>query len=463
VTTEIFRFNGHTDSQELSFQFIKNGPSISVQLLFLRTRNSLNQTLKTMKFLRKFSVQILVKKNRVNLAGLVPIYARLFLDGVRTDCFLKRNIELQHWDTNKQKAKRTFTGSHVLNEYLDICRGELNKHFNMMLAAHEDVTVEMIKASFHGEKVRREKEKSFLKVFRTFLQMQEEKAAAQLKKKGRHKRFKVLYNKVQAFIKQKFDKEDLLPSEMKLNFIVGFEHYLQTTGTMGHNTAMKCAKDLKQVMTFVAIEVDLHHNPFQSFKCTYKKVKRKYLTQAELEAIENKEISIARLDEVRDCFIFCCYTGYSYQDVEALSPSDLGIGIDKKLWILRDRGKTGNVENVPLLSKALAILDKYKDHPYCKKFNRLLPVNSNVRYNAYLKEIADLCGITKALTTHVARHTCATTILLSNGVPIETTMEFLGHNDIRTTRIYAKIVQQKLSEDMHNLEERLNTKQLKNS
>ncbi|MEO5976061.1 MAG: tyrosine-type recombinase/integrase [Chryseolinea sp.] len=411
-----------------------------------------------MKFLQHFTVHIFVKKNKVNQAGLVPIYARLFLDGVRTECYLKKNIALEHWDIAKGKAKRTFHGSYVLNEYIDMVKGELNKHFNMMLASHEEVTVEMVKTSFQGEKVRKENEKSFLDVFRIFLHMQEEKAAAQLKKKGRHKRFKVLYGKVQAFIRHKFEKEDLLPSEMKLNFIVAFEHYLQTVGGISHNTAMKCAKDLKQVMNFVAIEVDLHHNPFQSFKCSYKKVKRKYLTQAELDAIENKEISISRLDEVRDCFVFCCYTGYSYQDVEALSPTDLGIGIDKKLWILRDRGKTGNVENVPLLSKALAILKKYKDHPYCKKFNKLLPVNSNVRYNAYLKEIADLCGITKLLTTHVARHTCATTILLSNGVPIETTMEFLGHNDIRTTRIYAKIVQQKLSEDMEDLQARLDNR-----
>ena len=110
---------------------------------------------------------------------------------------------------------------------------------------------------------------------------------------------------------------------------------------------------------------------------------------------------------------------------------------------------------MPLLPKAVEIIEKYKNHPYCKVYNKLLPVNSNVRYNAYLKEIADLCGIQKRLTTHVARHTCATTVLLTNGVPLETAQEFLGHSDIRTTQIYAKVVQKKLSNDLNQLKDRM--------
>jgi len=161
------------------------------------------------------------------------------------------------------------------------------------------------------------------------------------------------------------------------------------------------------------------------------------------------------LMEVRDCYIFSCYTGYAYGDAEELSPDDVTIGIDGNKWIIRDRQKTDNMENIPLLPIPLKIIEKYKNHPYCKINNRLLPMNSNQRYNGYLKEIADLCGIKKKLTTHTARHTFATTVLLLNDVPMETTMELLGHSDIRTTQIYGKIVQKKVSNDMCKLKDKL--------
>lgn len=246
-----------------------------------------------------------------------------------------------------------------------------------------------------------------------------------------------------------------MPQDMKLNFIIGFEHFLKRVQNIGHNTASKYAKDLKQVMGYVIVEEDMPTNAFQTFKATYKKVKRKYLTEEELAAIENKIITIERLDEVRDCFVFSCYTGYAYAETEALTRHDIGKGIDGSMWIFRDRGKTGEVENVPLLPKAIEIIEKYKNHPYCKVHNKLLPVNSNFRDNTYLKELADICGIEKKLTTHVARHTCAPTVLLTNGVPIETAQEFLGHSDIRTTQIYAKVLQKKLSSDMLELKKKL--------
>ena len=122
---------------------------------------------------------------------------------------------------------------------------------------------------------------------------------------------------------------------------------------------------------------------------------------------------------------------------------------------MRDRGKTGEVENVPILPKALEIIERYRDHPYCKKHNKLLPLNSNVKFNAYLKELGDICGIQREISTHMARHTCATTVLLTNDVPIETVKEFLGHSDIRTTQIYAKVIQKKLSNDLNEMKRKL--------
>jgi integrase len=138
-----------------------------------------------------------------------------------------------------------------------------------------------------------------------------------------------------------------------------------------------------------------------------------------------------------------------------LTPDNISVGIDGEKWIIRDRKKTDTTENVPLLPIPLQIIEKYKKHEYCKSHDKLLPMNSNQRYNAYLKEVADLCGIKKRLTTHTARHTFATTVLLLNDVPMETAMELLGHTDIRTTQIYGKIVQKKISTDMTKLKRKL--------
>lgn len=407
-----------------------------------------------MKFNQTFAILFWLVRKKENKLGQIPIYARITIDGLRTEFTTRRSIESQYWDTERERAIDSCPDAVVLNDYLTQVRSEISKHYNMLLSANDRVTIAMIRNSYLGNKEKAEK-KTFVKHLDEYIKQREEKVKVGDLSNGRFKKVKVLRRKLLAYMVYKFKRTNLMPEEMKLNFILGFEHYLKTVQNIGHNTASKYSKDLKQVMGYVIIEEDLPNNAFQSFKASYKKVKPKFLTAEELALIENKEIAVARLDEVRDCFIFSCYTGYAFADTEALTRNDIAKGIDGSLWIMRERGKTGVAENVPLLPKAIEIIEKYKNHPYCKVLNRILPVNSNVRYNAYLKELADLCGIQKKLTTHVARHTCATTVLLSNGVPIETAQEFLGHSDIRTTQIYAKVVQKKLSADILQLKDKL--------
>lgn len=289
----------------------------------------------------------------------MPIYARITIDGARAECFIKRRIAPEYWDVTKGQASETYFEASVLNEYLTMVRAQIGKHYNILLSTQDHVTAQHVKNSYLGDRTKKKAKKTFLLVFKLYLQMLEEKVNARDLSKGRYKRFGVLYGKCEAFIKHKFKVSDILPEEMKLNFVVGFEHYLRTVQSIGHNTAMKYAKDLKQVMTYATIEEDILYNPFQSFKCTYKKVKRKYLDQDELTLLQTKEFSIQRLDEVRDCSIFSCYTDYAYSDAAALTPDDIGKGIDGNMWILRDRGKTDEVENVPLLPAALRIIEKY--------------------------------------------------------------------------------------------------------
>jgi site-specific recombinase XerD len=276
--------------------------------------------------------------------------------------------------------------------------------------------------------------------------------------KATHTKFETVLKKLKEFLKIKHKRSDLYLKELNHKFIVDFEHFLRTDESIGHNTTMKYIRNLKKVMNMAVANDWIQKNPFGNFVCTNKKVVREILTEAEIQILSEKQFFIERLAEVRDIFLFCCYTGYAFVDVEKLKPSDVAYGIDGGKWIYTSRKKTGTQSNVPLLPIANEIIDRYKEHPYCVANERLLPVKSNQKMNAYLKEIADLCGITKKLTMHIARHTFATTVTLSNGVPIETVSRLLGHTKLATTQIYAQVLENKVSHDMNILKDKLSSK-----
>jgi site-specific recombinase XerD len=221
---------------------------------------------------------------------------------------------------------------------------------------------------------------------------------------------------------------------------------------------MKHIVRIKKIVSMALKNDWLDKDPFINYRASYEEVNRGYLTREELEILEQKEFTIPRLAKVRDVFIFCCYTGLGYADVEKLTPHDITTGIDGEKWIITFRKKTNHRSPVPLLPKAIEIIDKYKDYPENAAKGKLLPMGSNQRMNGYLKEIADICGISKNLTTHLARHTFATTVTLANGVPIETVSKMLGHSSIKTTQIYSKVVDSKISDDMSLLKKKLQPK-----
>ena len=190
------------------------------------------------------------------------------------------------------------------------------------------------------------------------------------------------------------------------------------------------------------------HDPFLGYNSKFVEVNRGFLDEEELSRLQNKELKIERIALVRDVFLFSCFTGLSFIDAWNLTKDNIGIGIDGNKWIFTARQKTKIASHIPLLPIAEDIINKYEKHPMCAISGKLLPVLSNQKMNAYLKEIADLCEISKELTFHIARHTFATTITLSNGVPIESVSKMLGHKSIKTTQHYAKILDKKVSEDM---------------
>jgi site-specific recombinase XerD len=269
------------------------------------------------------------------------------------------------------------------------------------------------------------------------------------------------------FLKMKRKIEDIPLSELNFQFLSDFEYFLRHhkpvdhQRPMGNNTVMKHIERLRKII-HMAIDLEwLDKDPFSRFRKKMEKTDRGYLTEDELNSIEAKSFSIERMQLVRDLFIFGCYTGLSYKDMMLLSPQHLVKGIDRKLWISTHRLKTSVPVNIPLLPKAREIVEKYKTHPRTQQIGRLLPNISNQKLNSYLKEVADCCGISKNLTFHIARHTFATTVTLSNGVPIETVSKMLGHTKIATTQIYARVVENKLSMDMEILCQKLEDKDQK--
>jgi site-specific recombinase XerD len=227
---------------------------------------------------------------------------------------------------------------------------------------------------------------------------------------------------------------------------------------MGNNGVMKHLERLRKMVNMAVRLEWLDKNPFAAYKLHFTTVERGFLTQEELSTIEKKDYKIERLQQVKDMFVFSCYTGLAYIDASKLNPGNIQMGIDGLKWIFTKREKTSSPVRVPLLLPAQKIINKYEKHPKAISNGTVFPVISNQKLNSYLKEIADLCGITKNLTFHIARHTFATTVTLTNGVPIESVSKMLGHADLKTTQIYAKVVEQKISNDMSKLEEILTQK-----
>ena len=210
-------------------------------------------------------------------------------------------------------------------------------------------------------------------------------------------------------------------------------------------------KNFKKIIRVALANEWIIKDPFSKIKLTFKKVEKFFLTEEELKTIIDKKFHIERLQHVKDIFIFGCFTGLAYVDIKKLTPENLVVGPDGKKWINTMRTKTGSKSNIPLLPITEGIIEKYHDDPYCVIHNVLLPVLSNQKLNSYLKEIADICGINKTLTTHIARHTFATTVTLNNDIPIETVSKMLGHSSIKMTQTYARLLDKKVGQDMEKL------------
>ena len=270
-----------------------------------------------------------------------------------------------------------------------------------------------------------------------------------------YKKYDLTYRRLEEFIPVKFKKEnykDIPLTEINEEFIIGFRNFLRVDKKVGHNATSKMMQLFKKAITRARNAGMLQSNPFLQ-PITFVQVDKGFLTMEELQAVMNKEIGIERLEKVRDVFVFSCWTGLAYIDVYTLKDENIQKYLDGNYWIISKRHKTGIPINVRLLDIPLKILKKYKGK---QPDHRALPMPSNQKMNSYLKELADICGIRKNLTYHIARHTFATTVTLTNGVSMESVSKMLGHTNIRTTQIYAKVINQKSGCEMDALAGKLN-------
>ncbi|MDI9564902.1 MAG: site-specific integrase [Bacteroidota bacterium] len=392
-----------------------------------------------------------LRRAKTKKNGEAPIYLRITVDGIRTETPTGRSIIPDKWENDLQMQKGKSEEARTLNHFIESIKQRINQDANILIDQGIDYTAEQLKNRFNGIK---EQPKTLVSVFEENNQLikQEEN------KKYSHstvRQYNTTLSRLKEFLGKEYGRKDIPVTELDVLFIRRYEIFLRSVYNTDHNTVMKYLKQLKKVIHFAMAAGYLDRDPFMSHKTAFKDVSRDYLTMDELTSIKDKEIRVRRVDRVRDVFVFACYTGIAYGDLKNLTTESVSKGIDGKNWIIYHRGKTGIRASIPLLPPAMEIIEKYRIDPECSADRKLLPVISNQKLNSYLSEIAGLCDIEKRLTTHVARHTFATTVTLSQGVPIETVSKMLGHTSLKTTQIYAKVVDRKIADDMSQLERKL--------
>ena len=400
-----------------------------------------------------FSFLFYPRGNDIDKKGKVPIYGRITVNGKRSEFSIKRKVILTKWDSDAGKIKGKTPDVLELNNYMISIQNKINKIHTQLTLNDILITAEKIKNIFIGKD---SKQKMVLEIFQEHNDRVEQLIGKDFAL-GTAERYKTAKKHVEDYIQSNYHVKDLNVKDVNHKFISGFEYYLKTTRKCSHNTAIKYITNFKKIIRIAYANDWISKDPFLNWKAKLKIVDREFLTKTEIQTIYEKDFSADRLNQVKDIFIFSCFTGLAYADVKKLTKNDIVVGIDGQDWIKTKRTKTDTRSNIPILEIPQAIINKYEASQESQDTDLLLPVLSNQKMNAYLKEIADLCGISKNLTFHLARHTFATTVTLTNGVPIESVSKMLGHKSLRTTQHYAKILDKKVSDDMNALRLRMST------
>jgi integrase len=380
------------------------------------------------------------------------VYLRITVDGIPKETSTKRKWDTNRWEQKNERAVGNKEDAKALNFFLNSLEMKIKKYRDELSEKQETVSsVKLINYALGKTTLR----STVLQEF----QYHNDQMLALVQKKeyaiGTHVRYEISKKHVKEFMFFKYALADMEFRELNFEFVKDYEFYLKTVKNISNNAALKYISNFKKIVLIAIDKEIISADPFKRFKSRKVKVPKKALTNHELSLLEKHKFSTARLSVVRDVFVFQCYTGLAYIDVFNLKQSDLKVGVDGENWIISERQKTGSSINIPLLPKASEIIERYKNHPLCVERDSVLPVSSNQKMNEYLKEIADLCGITSALNTHKARRTFGSTVTLNNNVPINIVKEMLGHQSVSQTEQYAITEELAIGREMQVLKQRL--------
>ena len=339
----------------------------------------------------KMSILFFGKKTKNEGDKLLSIYLRVTINGSRFEISTQRYIAPCKWSQAASKAKGNSEEARSINTYLDVLKNKVYDYQQLILQQGDSFTKETLYQKWYGIEQRNYNLVEVFKHHNDQLKLLIGKGCS----KATFGKYRTTLDHTISFLKWKFQKENIEISKLNYSFITDFEFWLKSVQKCNHNTTIKYISNLRKIVTICLKNGWLVKDPFIGFKMTKKEVIREILTEQELQTLITKDIQNIRVRQVRDIFIFSCFTGLAYIDAKRLKKSEIVIGIDGERWIYTQRKKTDSSTRIPLLPVVLEIMEIYKDHPQCLNQDCLLPVPSNAKLNAYLKEVADICGINK--------------------------------------------------------------------
>lgn len=404
-----------------------------------------------------FKILFFIKKTRVAKNGEVPVLLRVTVNGFRADTSINLKVNPDLWNSVAGKSIGKDKTSNELNQRLDTIRLRVMQIHREMELDGESISAQKIIDKYLGRD-----DKPQIMLLDVFREHNERchKLIGNGMAAATVVRYETSLKHTAEFIEHNFKKSDIPIDEVNHKFITDYEFYLRSERKCCHNTATKYLKNFKKIIRIAIANEYISKDPFVNIKFKLDEVDKDFLEEHEIRKIMEKNIPMERLRHVRDAFLFATFTGLAFSDLKGLKPEHLAIDNNGSVWIRKKRQKTKNMCNIPLLEVPQRILEKYKDHPLCIKNGTLLPVISNVKMNAYLKELADICGITKTVTTHTARHSFASSVALANGVSIENVAKMLGHSNTKMTQHYAKVLDKSIFRDMENVQKRFTLNEL---
>ena len=401
-----------------------------------------------------FSLVFFLSKSRPKKNGECPLLLKINIQGRRLTLQLHRSVHPNLWNTAKGRTTAKTVEGRVLNEYIDAILVKARQKFNELTSAHDLVTPEMLRDAIMG--VNTAKPNMLVALWEEHLGemtklIGKETTRATCQKHGAGLKH------LKAFIRLKYKTDDISVKSVDNYFVTSFATYLKTDCDCSHNTTIKFMQLFKKIINICLRNRWIQSDPFVGLNLKLKIVDRQYLNEAELNRLIAYQSPVEYMNRIRDFFVFSCFTGLAYIDIKNLRRREIEC-VDGCFWIRTKRQKTGVKTNVPLLEIPYNILNRYSDLERLRDNDPVLPIPTNQRMNACLKELAVCCEINKELTFHIARHTFATTVTMTNGVPIESVSKMLGHTNIKSTQHYAKIVDKKVGDDMAALAQKLNLK-----